>query len=141
MEKLLTLAIDIATKAHAGQFDKGGRPYILHPTKVAESVDTIEQKIVAYLHDVCEDSTTTFNDLLEAGFPEEIVNCVRLLTKEKGSVYIDYIEKIKQNDTARAVKIADLKHNLDVSRITTPTKRDFGRLQRYQKALAILERD
>lgn len=139
MEKLLDLAVEVATNAHAGQFDKGGQPYIMHPIKVAESVDTIEQKIIAYLHDVCEDSDMTPEDLLAAGFPENIVSSVKLLTKPRGMSYVEYIEAVKQDNNARCVKIADLKHNSDISRIKQPTKNDFKRIERYQKALVILE--
>lgn len=139
MEKLLDLAITVATEAHSGQYDKGGKPYILHPIRVAESVRTTKQKIIAYLHDVCEDSSITFDDLLAAGFPEDIVDCVRTLTRKRGAGYFKYIEIIKQNEDTRCVKIADLKHNSDLSRIVNPTASDFARCEKYRKALAILE--
>ena len=139
MERMLNLAIEIATKAHSGQYDKGGKPYILHPIRVAESVKTTKQKIIAYLHDVCEDSSITFDDLLNQGFSEEIVDCIRILTRKRGTGYFKYIEMIKQNEDTRCVKIADLKHNSDISRITNPTPYDFSRLEKYKKALEILE--
>lgn len=139
MEKLLDLAIEVATKAHSGQLDKGGKPYILHPIRVAESVNTTKQKIIAYLHDVCEDSSITFDDLRILGFPDEIIDCVQVLTRKRGVGYFRYIENIKQNEDTRCVKIADLKHNSDISRIVNPTPYDFSRLEKYKKALEILE--
>ena len=138
MEKLLELAIDIATKAHAGQVDKGGLPYINHPTAVAAGVETTQQKIVAYLHDVIEDTDVTADRLLAWGFPQNIVNSLKTITKQPGVSYEDYLAAVKSDETARVVKISDIRHNMDISRIENPGPKDFARVEKYKKALAFL---
>lgn len=138
-EQLLELAIKVATKAHKGQLDKGGNPYILHPQAVAASLDSTENKIVAYLHDVVEDTEITLEDLEKMGFTYRIVNSVRILTKSKDISYDDYLKSIKKDSNAWRVKIADIKHNMDISRIPEPTAKDFARIEKYKKALAFLE--
>ena len=139
MEKLLEKAIEIATKAHSGQVNKGGVPYILHPTAVAAGVETTEQKIVAYLHDVIEDTDITAEDLLAEGLQNDIVDAIKVLTKKNGVPYMSYLQAVKKNELARVVKISDIKHNMDLSRIENPTQRDFDRLDKYKKALLFLE--
>ena len=139
MERLLSKAIEIATNAHKDQIDKGGAPYILHPTAVAAEVETTEQKIVAYLHDVIEDTDITAEDLLAAGLPNDIVDAIKVLTKKNGVPYMGYLQAVKKNELARVVKISDIKHNMDLSRIENPTQRDFDRLEKYKKALLFLE--
>ena len=109
------LALKIATEAHKGQVDKAGVPYINHPLTVASLVDTEEEKIVALLHDTIEDTNITEQDLIDYGFPNEIVEAVKLLTHNKNVPYMDYVAKIKDNELARKVKIADLTHNSDLS--------------------------
>lgn len=136
---LLELAIKVATEAHKDQTDKGGAPYIEHPKAVAAQVNNIEYKIVAYLHDVVEDTEITLDDLSEMGFTFRIVNSVRLLTKTKELTYEEYLKRLKTDDNARHVKIADLKHNMDLSRISEPTEKDHKRLEKYKKSLAFLE--
>lgn len=138
-DKLLSLAIEVATVAHAGQVDKGGQPYIFHPQAVASAVDSDEEKIVAWLHDVVEDTSITLDYLAKMGFPEQIVHAIDVITKRKGVSYDDYLVGVKQDALARAVKIADIKHNSDISRIPSPTEKDFARLEKYKKALAFLE--
>lgn len=139
MERLLVKAIEIATKAHKGQTDKGGAPYILHPTAVAAGVEITEQKIVAYLHDVIEDTDITEEDLIAAGFPKYIIEAVKVITKSKGVSYQEYLQAVKNNELARAVKISDIRHNMDLSRIENPTQKDFDRVDKYRKALLFLE--
>ncbi len=141
MEELLPLARKIAENAHKGQRDKGGNDYIGHPRAVADSVGTTEQKIVAYLHDVCEDTDITPDDLTEMGFPEKIVDSIRIITKNHKLTYMEYLRKVKADETARTVKIADIRHNMDISRIPQPTEKDFARLEKYRKAIAFLEND
>lgn len=136
---MLEKAIEVANIAHRGQTDKGGNPYILHPKAVAEGVNNIECKIVAYLHDVCEDSSITPEELLAKGFGHRIVHAVWLLTRTNGVSYNKYLKAIKANDIARVVKIADLKHNMDISRIPNPTKQDYKRIERYKRALHYLQ--
>ena len=138
--RLLELAIKVATDAHEGQLDKGGNPYILHPKAVADALESTENKIVAYLHDVCEDTEITFDDLEKMGFTPRIVNSIRILTKEKGVSYDDYICGVKKDSNACYVKKADLKHNMDISRIKNPTQKDYDRIEKYKKALEFLEK-
>ena len=139
LDELLVLAIDVATKAHEGQVDKGGNPYILHPKAVADSLNDTEDKIVAYLHDVCEDTDTTLDDLINMGFTYRIVSSVRILTKTKDTSYDKYLKQVKKDSNAWHVKMADLKHNMDISRIPHPTKKDFERVEKYKNALSFLE--
>lgn len=134
-EKLLALAIAIATRAHDGQFDKAGKPYISHPLTVMAQMDTLESKIVAVLHDAIEDSDLKITDLVQQGFPDFIVKAIAAITKLDGEAYEDYILRVKSNAIARKVKIADLTHNMDISRIANPTEKDFQRLEKYQKVL------
>lgn len=132
------LALKIATEAHKGQVDKAGVPYINHPLTVASLVDTEEEKIVALLHDTIEDTSITEQDLIDYGFPNEIVKAVKLLTHNKNVPYMDYVAKIKDNELARKVKIADLTHNSDLSRLKEITDKDKKRYKKYQKALLYL---
>ena len=139
LDQLLELAIEVATQAHKGQLDKGGNPYILHPQAVAAALDSTENKIVAYLHDVVEDTEITLEDLNEMGFSYRIVNSIRILTKSKDISYEDYLKSVKKDSNAWHVKMADIKHNMDISRIPEPTAKDFARIEKYKKALAFLE--
>lgn len=139
LDQLLSLAIKVATEAHEGQLDKGGNPYILHPQAVAASLDNTENKIVAYLHDVIEDTDVTLDQLEKLGFTYRIVNSVRILTKSKDVSYDDYLKSVKKDSNAWHVKMADIKHNMDISRIPEPTAKDFSRIEKYKKALAFLE--
>lgn len=137
--QLLELAIKVATEAHAGQVDKGGKPYINHPQAVAASLTNTEYKIVAYLHDVCEDTSITFDDLKDMGFTYRIVNSIRLLTKTDELTYEEYLRRLRMDSCARAVKMADLKHNMDITRIPNPSEKDYVRIEKYKKSLAFLE--
>lgn len=126
-------ALALAKAAHAGQFDKGGHPYIYHPMAVAEMVESEEEKTVALLHDIVEDTATTFDDLRKQGFPDHIVEAVQALTKVTGIAYEDYLEIVKQNKLALTVKIADMTHNSDLSRIPHPTAKDYVRVNKYRR--------
>lgn len=132
------LALKIATEAHKGQVDKAGIPYINHPLTVASLVDTEEEKIVALLHDTIEDTNITEQDLLNYGFSNKIIEAVKLLTHNKNVPYMVYVAKIKDNELARKVKIADLTHNSDLSRLKEITEKDKKRYEKYQKALLYL---
>lgn len=134
-ETLLALAIAIANQAHAGQLDKAGKPYISHPLTVMAQMDTLESKIVAVLHDAIEDSDLKIEDLVKQGFPEFITDAIAAITKLEGEPYEDYILRVKSNAIARKVKIADVTHNMDISRIANPTEKDFQRVEKYQKVL------
>lgn len=140
LNRLLNLAVEIATKAHKGQVDKGGNPYINHPTAVAESVKDTEEKIVAYLHDVIEDTDITLEDLKIMGFTKPILTALERITKEKGVSYDKYLEGVREDRISLNVKIADIKNNMDLSRIKKPTQKDFDRVEKYKKALDFLER-
>jgi GTP diphosphokinase / guanosine-3',5'-bis(diphosphate) 3'-diphosphatase len=135
LEMLLTLAIAIANQAHSGQLDKAGKPYISHPLTVMAQMDTLESKIVAVLHDAIEDSELTIADLVRQGFPEFITAAIAAITKLDGELYEDYILRVKSNAIARKVKIADVTHNMDISRIANPTAKDFQRLEKYKIVL------
>ena len=129
----------MALKAHAGQKDKGGAPYIFHPLRLMLAMQTDEEKMTAILHDVVEDSAVTLDDLRAAGFPNKVIEAVDLLTRKKEDSYEAFIEKIKPHSLARRVKMADLRDNLEIDRITHPTEKDFARLEKYKKALGVLE--
>ena len=137
-QPILELALSIATEAHKGQFDKAGVDYIEHPIYVASQVDTEEEKAVALLHDVIEDSPFTSEELLLAGLPEIVVAAVQILSKKKGQDCQIYLENVKSNPLARVVKLADLKHNSDLSRLSSITDKDLERLEKYKKAIDYL---
>lgn len=134
MFEILEKAISIAYFAHEGQVDKGGHPYILHPLSVMMQMTTIEEKIVAILHDVIEDSVLTKKDLIGLGIPAELAQEVDLLSRKDGDSYMQYIEKVKTSEIARKVKLVDLEMNMDLSRIESPSKADFDRVKKYKKA-------
>ena len=137
---MFDIALSIATEAHRGQFDKAGVDYIEHPIYVASQVDTEEEKAVALLHDVIEDSPVSAEELLQAGLPETVVTAVQVLTKKKEQDYQTYLETVKKNPLARVVKLADLKHNSDLSRLSSITEKDRERLKKYKKAIDFLSR-
>jgi len=134
----LERAIAIAAVAHAGQVDKGGEPYILHPIRVMLRMHPGPERIVAVLHDVVEDSDVTL-ELLEAeGFSQEVLSAVDALTKRKGESRSDAARRAKQDPIALAVKLADNAENMDLSRMASPTGRDYARLEEYKVIRAIL---
>lgn len=135
---MIDIALVIAKKAHAGQVDKAGVDYIQHPLYVASQVETEQEKAVALLHDVIEDSNITAVDLLASGLPNEVVTAVQILTKKKGQSYQEYLEKVKTNDLARVVKLADLKHNSDLSRLKSVSDTDRERVKKYKNAIRYL---
>ena len=114
--ELTKKAMNIAYDAHHGQYDKGGYPYINHPIHLAEQMDDEVGCIAALLHDVVEDTNVTFEEL-EKEFPIEVIDVLKLLTHDKETDYMDYVKKIKTNEIATKVKLADLRHNYDRSRI------------------------
>lgn len=132
---LLAKAIQIASQAHMGQVDKGGAPYILHPLRLMMQMDTEEEKIAAVLHDVVEDIDWNFAELKKEGFNEKALDAIDHLTRREEEPYENFIERVKNNPLAIKVKIADLKDNLDVTRLETMTPKDLERLNKYQQAL------
>lgn len=134
-QTLLERAIEIAVKAHAGQTQKNGTPYILHPLHLMLQMDVEEAQIVAILHDVIEDTEVTLADLQAEGFLDEVVVAISLLTRQKGMSYEQFIEEIAPNELARRVKLADLEHNMDIRRLPIPMRqKDFERLMQYREA-------
>lgn len=127
-------AIALAIKAHDGQVDKAGNPYILHVLRVMLALDTETEMIAGVLHDVVEDSDYLLSDLKKTGFSDEIITTLDCLTKRDSENYKDYIERIKTSPIAMRVKLADLEDNMDISRLSSPCKEDFSRLEKYRKA-------
>ena len=131
----LQRAIEIATDAHKGQFDKAGNEYIGHPLRVMEMGQTEEEKIVGVLHDVIEDTDWTFEALEAEGFSQEIIGALRCVTKiSENENYDDFIERVKKNTLAVAVKINDLTDNMDIRRLPYLSDKDVKRLKKYLKA-------
>ena len=131
----LEKAIEIATEAHQGQFDKAGRDYIGHPLRVMEMGKTEEEKIVGVLHDVIEDTDWTFEKLAEEGFSDEVIAALRCVTKiSENENYDDFIDRVKKNPLAAAVKINDLTDNMDIRRLPYLSDKDVKRLKKYLKA-------
>ena len=129
-------ALNIAERAHHGQYDKSGAAYILHPITVASMCDTEDETTVALLHDVIEDTAVTAQDLRDAGFPERIVGAVEALTHADGEEYMEYVGRVCECPLARAVKMRDLRHNMDLSRLAGKkiTEKDEARRAKYQAA-------
>ena len=132
-------AMKLCFKAHKDQVDKSGMPYVFHPFHVAEQMTDEATTIVALLHDVVEDTDYTLGDIAAEGFGKEILEAVALMTHEDDIPYLDYVAKLKENPIARAVKLADLAHNSDLSRIGEIDEETKQRLEKYKKARAILE--
>jgi GTP diphosphokinase / guanosine-3',5'-bis(diphosphate) 3'-diphosphatase len=132
-------AIELAKSYHHGQVDKGGAPYIHHLFSVMKGVKLEKEKIVAILHDILEDTSCPLS-LVQLKFGDEIAQAVLAMTKIEGETYSSYIERVSENEIARAVKIADLKNNMDLSRIPNLTKEDYSRVEKYKKTLSKLER-
>lgn len=137
--KKTKIAMKLAYEKHHGQVDKSGLPYIHHPLHLAEQMNTEEACIVALLHDVIEDTNTTFEDLEAFSFGEEIIDALKLLTRNKDEDYFVYVERISKNPIAKQVKIADLMHNSDPTRLSQIYEKDRKRLEKYNKALQILQ--
>jgi len=128
-------AVEMAVQAHRGQTDKYGQPYILHVLGVAARCRSVEEKIVAFLHDVVEDTDHTFDDLRAAGFSERIIEAIDCLTRRKGESYDAFVERIAPNPLARAVKLADLEDNMDIRRSSRPMReKDAERMEKYRTA-------
>jgi (p)ppGpp synthase/HD superfamily hydrolase len=135
-------AIALAVEAHAGQVDKAGQPYILHPLRVMFSIEDEEGRIVAVLHDVVEDSDTSLDDLLAMGYSREIVDALDQLTRREGEPYEAYVVRASGNPLARQVKRADLLDNMNILRLPVHLgESHLRRLQRYRKAWEIVNGD
>ena len=135
----LDKAIAIAAEAHAGQVDKVGAPYILHPLRLMLRFEREEERMVAVLHDVVEDSVVTLADLRTAGFASAVIDALDCLTHRAELSYTDYVEQLSDNPLARRVKLADLEDNMDMRRLEVLTPKTLARLERYHNAWIFLK--
>ena len=131
-------ALKLCFEAHKEQTDKAGLPYVFHPFHLAEQMDDEISTVCALLHDVVEDTDTTFEDLSAMGFSREVTDVLKLLTHEKSVPYMEYVKRISTNPVATKVKIADLRHNSDVTRLNVLDEDMKKGFEKYKQALAIL---
>lgn len=136
---LLSKALNIATKAHDGQTDKAGAPYIFHPIRVANRCSSDEERIVALLHDTIEDTDVTPDNLLSDGFPRSIVDAILSVTRNDDESYDDFIKRARLNSIGKQVKLHDLEDNMDITRLNELTEKDLNRLNKYLKAYRCLK--
>lgn len=136
--ELTKKAMGIAFEAHREQVDKSGLPYIYHPVHLAEQMTDEVTTCVALLHDVVEDTDITFEQLEQAGFPKEVMEALRLMTYDDAAPYMDYVAALKENPIAVAVKLADLRHNSDLTRLDFVDETAQERMEKYAKAMALL---
>jgi (p)ppGpp synthase/HD superfamily hydrolase len=131
-------AISIATETHSGQVDKAGQPYILHPLRLMLQFNAEPEMIVAVMHDVVEDSDLEQSDLKKLGFSREVIEAIDCLTKRNDEDYESFILRVLENDLARKIKIADIKDNLNLTRLNEITDIDLQRIAKYHRALRLL---
>lgn len=136
--ELTKKAMRISFEAHKNQTDKNGMPYIFHPIHLAEQMTDEKTICVALLHDVVEDTDITFEQLEEAGFSKDIVDALKLMTHDESVPYMGYVESIKTNSIATAVKLADLKHNSDLTRLDVIDEKAIKRAEKYKRAIELL---
>ena len=132
-------AISIAIEAHKGQFDKAGDPYILHPLRVMFQMETKEEMIAAVLHDVLEDTAITSDQLKEMGFSERVLEALDSVTKKAGEKYEDFVQRAALHPIGKKIKLADLRDNMDLSRLEEITDNDIKRVKKYHGALKIIK--
>lgn len=134
-------ALKLCFEVHKDQVDKAGVPYVFHPFHLAEQMKDEISTVVALLHDVVEDSDYTFEELISLGFSHGVIEPLKLLTHERSVPYMEYIAKIKLHPIARAVKLADLAHNSDLTRLPSDKidEKALMRAEKYKKAIALLE--
>ena len=133
-------ALSLCFEAHKNQLDKSGLLYVFHPFHLAEQMDTEETTIVALLHDVVEDTDCTLADLSAMGFDKVITDAIALMTHADGVDYMDYVRAIKSNPVAKAVKLADLRHNSDLTRLDYIDEKALERRNKYLQAIELLEK-
>jgi (p)ppGpp synthase/HD superfamily hydrolase len=131
-------ALKLCFEAHKNQTDKSGMPYVFHPFHLAEQMQTEETTIVALLHDVVEDTDYTLEDLSAMGFSKEVTDAIALMTHDDDTEYMDYVRAIKDNPIAKAVKLADLRHNSDSTRLEFLDERAINRELKYKEAIKLL---
>ena len=134
----LERAIEIAAKHHAGQTDKAGQPYLLHPLRLMFAVSSPFEMMAAVLHDVVEDTILTLEDLEREGFHADVIAAIDALTKKPGESRLEAAERAAQNAIARVVKLADVSDNMDLRRIAEPKEKDFERLKEYVEVRKLL---
>ena len=134
------LALRICYQAHKNQLDKSGLPYVFHPFHIAEQMKDEDTTIAALLHDVVEDTYVTIDDLKKYGFSEEVISAISVMTHDPKVEYMDYIKRVKKNPIAAAVKLEDLKHNSDLTRLDEVTAKDIQRNEKYKEAIEFLTR-
>lgn len=139
--KLTKKALKICFNSHVNQQDKSGLPYVFHPFHLAEQMDDEDSVCVALLHDVVEDTDMTFEDLVKEGFNENIISALKLLTHDLDVPYMDYVMKIKTNPLAKKVKLADLTHNSDLTRLDDVNESIIKRVEKYKRAIELLNSD
>ena len=132
-------AMKLCFQAHKEQTDKSGIPYVFHPIHLAEQMGDEDTTVVALLPDVVEDTDYTLEDLRAMGFNQNVIEAIRQMTHAEGVPYLDYVAKIKENPIARAVKLADLAHNSDLTRLDTVDEKAMARVQKYAQAIRLLE--
>lgn len=132
-------ALKLCFDAHKDQLDKSGLPYVFHPFHLAEQMEDELTVTAALLHDVVEDTPYSFEDLAQMGFPARVIDALRLLTHDGSVPYMDYVAALKHDPIARAVKLADLRHNSDPNRLDGPDERALRRAEKYRAAMALLE--
>lgn len=133
-QELLARAIQIATEAHQGQKDRYGAPYILHPLRVMQRLVTSAEKTAGILHDVVEDTDWTFESLRKEGFPDDLLEALKAVTKQDREDYEQFVRRSAANPLAKRVKIADLEDNMDLTRMPEVSEKDVPRLQKYVKS-------
>ena len=131
-------ALSLCFEAHKNQLDKSGMPYVFHPFHLAEQMETVETVVVALLHDIVEDTDYTIDDLKNMGFPNTVTDAIALMTHDANTEYMDYVARIKNNPIAKAVKLADLRHNSDTTRLDDVTEKDLKRVEKYTAAIKFL---
>lgn len=132
-------ALMLCFEAHKDQTDQGGVPYVFHPFHLAEEMQDEASVVAALLHDVAEDTPYTLKDLEQMGFPQPVLDALALLVHDPSVPYLDYVAKLKDNPIARRVKLADLRHNSDLTRLSQVTDRDRQRVKKYAAAISLLE--
>lgn len=132
-------ALKLCFDAHKEQLDKSGLPYVFHPFHIAEQMPDEDCTVVALLHDVIEDTEYRLENMRELGFSERILTALTLMTHDTDIPYLDYVRNLKSNSIARTVKLADLKHNSDLSRLSVVTDKDLQRVEKYKIAIRLLE--
>ena len=133
------MALKLCFEAHKEQKDKSDMPYVFHPFHLAEQMTTEETTIVALLHDLVEDTAYTIEDLIHMGFDKTVTDAIALMTHADDVPYMDYVRAIKDNPIAKVVKLADLKHNSDLTRLDKVDEWSLKRQEKYLKAIALLE--